>query len=109
MDSISLTDLADELLHSAREGSSGRAARTIHGGHDRVLRETVIAILAEHGLAEHESPGEATLQVLRGRVRLDSEPDSWEGSAGDHTIIPGRRHALTALEGCAVLVTVVKP
>ena len=47
MDGISLTDLADELLDSAREGSSGRAARTIHGGHDRVLRETVIAILAE--------------------------------------------------------------
>jgi quercetin dioxygenase-like cupin family protein len=109
MDSISLTALADELLAAAAEGSSGRAARTIHGGHDRMLRETVIAILAEHGLAEHESPGEATLQVLRGRVRLDSEPDTWEGSAGEHTIIPGRRHALTALEDCAVLLTVVKP
>ena len=109
MDGISLTALADELLDSAREGSNGRAARTIHGGHERVLRETVIAILAEHGLAEHESPGEATLQVLRGRVRLDSEPDTWEGSTGDHAIIPGRRHALTALEDCAVLLTVVKP
>ena len=53
--------------------------------------------------------GEATLQVLRGRVRLDSEPDTWEGSAGDHAIIPGRRHALTALEDCAVFLTVVKP
>ncbi len=74
-----------------------------------MLRETVIAILAEHGLAEHESPGEATLQVLRGRVRLDSEPDSWEGATGDHTIIPGRRHSLTALEDCAVLLTVIKP
>ena len=109
MDSLSLTTLADELLESAREGSSGRAARTIHGGHDRVLRETVIAILAEHGLSEHESPGEATLQVLQGRVRLDAEPDSWEGATGDHTIIPARRHSLTALEDCAVLLTVIKP
>ena len=56
MDGISLTALADELLESAREGSSGRAARTIHGGHERVLRETVIAILEEKTLLLNHAP-----------------------------------------------------
>lgn len=109
MDSISLTELADDLLVAAREAASGRAARTVHGGHDRALRETVIAIADGHGLAAHESPGEATLQVVRGRVRLDADPDSWVGAAGEHVVIPARRHALTALEDCVVLLTVVKP
>ncbi|GAA4414183.1 cupin domain-containing protein [Fodinibacter luteus] len=109
MDGISLTTLADEQLEAARQGQSARAARTIHGGHDRVLRETVIALLAGHELSEHESPGEATLQVLRGRVRLDAEPNTWEGSAGDHVVVPAQRHTVSALEDAVVLLTVVKP
>ena len=74
-----------------------------------VAPETVIALLSGHELAEHESPGEATLQVLHGRVSLSAEPDSWEGSTGDHVVIPRRRHTLTALEDAVVLLTVVKP
>ena len=109
MDGISLSALVDENLEAARSSSSARSSRTIHGGHDRSLRETVIALLAGHELAEHESPGEATLQVLHGRVSLSADPDSWEGSTGDHVVIPPRRHTLTALEDAVVLLTVVKP
>ena len=109
MQSLSLTQIADLQLDEARASSSARAALTIHGGHERSLRETVIAILAGHGLAEHESPGEATLQVLRGRVRLTAGDEAWEGVPGDHLVIPDRRHALDALEDSAVLLTVVKP
>lgn len=108
MESTSLSSLADEELASARGVASGRSARTIHGGHDRSLRETVIALVSGRELAEHESPGEATLQVLRGRVRLTSDDDTWEGEAGGHVIIPGARHALLALEDAVVLLTVVK-
>ena len=90
MDGISLSTLAHEHLEAARSSSSARSARTIHGGHDRSLRETVIALLAGHELAEHESPGEATLQVLEGRVRLSAEDESWEGSTGDHVVTPSR-------------------
>lgn len=108
MQSVSLTAIADEELEFAREAPSGRSARTIHGGHNRVLRETLIALLAGHELAEHESPGEATLQVLRGRVRLVTGVDSWEGATGDHVIIPGTRHSLAALEDSVILLTVVK-
>ena len=77
--------------------------------HDRALRETVIALLAGHELNDHESPGEATLQVLRGRVRVSSDEDSWEGGVGEHVIIPPERHGVAALEDSVVLLTVVKP
>ncbi|WP_030526905.1 cupin domain-containing protein [Phycicoccus jejuensis] len=109
MDSTSLTALGDEVLAVARESVAGRASRTIHGGHDRMLRETVIALVAEHELAEHESPGEATLQVLRGRVRLRTSGGEREAGAADHLVIPPRRHSLFAVEDSVVLLTVVKP
>ena len=70
MDGISLTMLAEEQLEAARSSSAGRAAHTIHGGHDHMLRQTLIALTGGAELAEHNSPGQATLQVLRGRVRV---------------------------------------
>lgn len=106
MEIVSLTDEADRHLGLAREAGSGRAAHTVRGGHDNVLRQTLIALAAGRELAEHESPGEATLQVLRGRVRLVAGDDAVEGAAGDLLTIPPRRHALHALEDAAVLLTV---
>jgi quercetin dioxygenase-like cupin family protein len=53
-------------LAEARQAHSGRAAYTLHGGHAHELRQTMMALLAGRQLAEHESPGESTLQVLQG-------------------------------------------
>ena len=106
MKASSLTEVAEQLLTQAENTHSGRAAQTVYGGHDRVLRQTVIALAAGHELAEHESPGEATLQVLTGRVRLTAGDDAWEGTAGDLVVIPPARHALTAVERSAILLTV---
>ncbi|CAI7975774.1 MULTISPECIES: cupin domain-containing protein [unclassified Parafrankia] len=105
MEKTSLTALADEQLAVARQAPAGRAAHTIHGGHDHMLRQTVIALLAGRELAEHESPGEATLQVLRGHVRLTAGEETWDGGAGDHVTIPPVRHALAAVDDSAVLLT----
>lgn len=66
MRSESLTDLVHEHLELARSASSGRSAHTVYGGHDHHLRQTLIALAADHRLDEHESPGEATLQVQDG-------------------------------------------
>lgn len=104
----SLVNLANELLDQARSASAGRAAKTVHGGAEHSLRQTVIAITNGHGLAAHDSPGEATLQVLQGSVILsttDDQPD-WTGAAGDFTIIPDARHALDVTEDSVVLLTV---
>jgi quercetin dioxygenase-like cupin family protein len=106
MDAISLTALADEHLAVAHAAGSGRSAHTVHGGHEHALRQTLIALTAGSGLAEHNSPGEATLQVLRGRVRLTTAEQTAEGAAGDLLLIPPQRHALTALDDSAVLLTV---
>jgi quercetin dioxygenase-like cupin family protein len=106
MNAISLSQLATEQLGNARAASSGRASVTVHGGQEHDLRQTVIALAEGRSLGEHESPGEATLQVLSGRVRLLAGEESWEGVEGDHLVIPPARHDLTALTDAAVLLTV---
>ncbi len=108
MEKISLTGMAAEKLVEAQQSHSGRAAHTIHGGHTHELRQTVVALLAGHELAEHESPGEATLQVLRGHVRLNAGDQFWDGETGDYVAIPAQRHALQAVEDSVVLLTVLK-
>ncbi len=106
MEGLSLERLIDEQLTAARSASAGRSARTIHGGQEHALRQTVIALAAGHSLGEHESPGEATLQVLRGSVRLQADAETWSGTAGDFLRIPDARHDLEAVDDSAVLLTV---
>lgn len=108
MESVSLTDLATQKLAEAKQSHSGRAAHTVHGGHTHELRQTVVALLGGHDLSEHESPGEATLQVLSGHVRLTVGADAWVGKTGDYVAIPAERHALHAVEGSVILLTVLK-
>lgn len=108
MRTFSLTALAREHLERAASASSGRSSSTVYGGHDHVLRQTLIALAAGQRLDEHENPGEATVQVLQGRVVLASADASWEGSPGDLLIVPDARHSLEALEPSAVLLTVAK-
>jgi quercetin dioxygenase-like cupin family protein len=108
MDMSSLTDLAREHLTIARTASSGRSAHTVYGGHERTLRQTVIAMASGRRLDEHENPGEATVHVLVGRVRLSAGEHVREGVAGDLLTVPDARHALEALEDSVVLLTVAK-
>jgi quercetin dioxygenase-like cupin family protein len=108
METISLTSLASDKLAEAGRSHSGRAAHTIHGGHNHELRQTVVALLAGRDLAEHDSPGEVTLQVLQGHVRLTAGDDAWDGKSGDYVAIPPERHALHAVEDSVVMLTVLK-
>lgn len=108
MEKFSLDAIAREQAKRAAVAPSGRSAETVYGGHEHALRQTVIALTAGSSLDEHESPGEATLQVLNGRVRLTAASVTWEGRAGDLLVIPAARHALHALEDAAILLTVSK-
>lgn len=101
-----LITLAEEHLASARATQTGRSALTVHGGPGRRLRQTLMALVAGRSLAEHDSPGDATLQVLRGRVRLVAQDQSWTGAEGDLLVIPDARHSLHADEDAVVLLTV---
>ncbi|GAA4678893.1 cupin domain-containing protein [Pseudonocardia yuanmonensis] len=105
---LSLDAVAREQLQRAGAGPSGRSARTVYGGHEHLLRQTVIALVTGTELAEHENPGEATVHVLHGRVRLRAGDTSWEGRRGDLIVVPDARHTLEALEDSSVLLTVAK-
>jgi quercetin dioxygenase-like cupin family protein len=104
----SLTALVRQQLAVALEASSGRSARSVYGGHEHVLRQTLIALARGRRLDDHENPGEATVHVLHGRVSLRAGDDSWEGSPGDLLVVPDARHSLEALEDSVVLLTVAK-
>jgi quercetin dioxygenase-like cupin family protein len=107
MKAESLTELVHEHLERARNASSGRSAHTVHGGHQNQLRQTLIALAAGHRLDEHESPGEATLQVLAGTVTLVTGDERQDSAVGAIVPIPDSRHSLEAVEDSAVLLTVV--
>lgn len=80
MNKMSLDALAREHLQPARQSTAGRSAETVFGGHEHTLRQTVVALTGGSAISENENPGEATLQVLCGRVRLGAGEDSWEGA-----------------------------
>lgn len=109
MQKTSLTALVRHELDHARTASSGRSSKTVFGGHEKTLRQTVIALRDGSSLEEHASPGEATIHVLQGRVVMNSGDNSWTAWVGDLLIVPAENLTLTALEDSAVLLTVVKP
>ena len=104
----SLIALARHQLEIAQQAPSGRSAHTVFGGHEQVMRQTVIALRAGSALNEHNNPGEATVHVLHGRVRLLSGDLQWSGSPGDLLVVPQARHGLEAVEDSVVLLSVAK-
>ena len=106
-ETIPFFDLADELLAEAKQAHSGRASRTVFGGRDRVMRQTLIALAAEADLAEHEPPTEATLLVIRGAIPVRASGEAWPLQGGEHIEIPRTRHSVHARDDSVFLLTVV--
>jgi len=108
MDKLSLIAQARNEIEAARRAPSGRSAKTVHGGHEKVLRQTVIALCAGRGTDQHENPGEATVQVITGRIRLATDSTSWDGGPGDLIVVPRARSSIHAVEDAVILFTVAK-
>lgn len=106
MSHTNLLDLATEHLAQAKSRGSGRRSETIYGGHERDLRQTIICIAEGHGLNEHDSPGEATVQVLVGTIDFTVGDETTRLSAGDFYAIPPLRHSVTAVTDASFLLTV---
>ncbi|MFV0319729.1 MAG: cupin domain-containing protein [Microbacterium sp.] len=101
-----LHQLQEELLAKAHASGAGRAAATVYGGRDSILRQTALALTGGAELAEHDSPPEATLQVLTGRIVLRGADREWQLAAGELAPIPPERHAVDAVEDSVFLLTV---
>ncbi|TFV91355.1 cupin [Blastococcus sp. CT_GayMR16] len=102
---VDLAALAGELLGTAASAQARRAAHTLAHPVDG-LRQTVIALLAGAELGEHESPGPASLQVLRGRVRLVWTDAAMALGTGEIAPVPMQRHSLHADEDSVLLLSV---
>lgn len=112
MDSLAhdLDRLADHLLEQALASPEKRGTLKLDLGQS-TLRHMAMAFDTGGGLPEHSNPGEATLRVLRGAVRL-----SWASETGEHEIearpgmlvrIPDAKHRVEALEPSVMLLTAV--
>ncbi|WP_298457541.1 cupin [uncultured Cellulomonas sp.] len=101
-----LATLAETHLAAALAAGKGRSAELIV--HDHQLRQTVIALADGQSLSEHNAPPAATLQVLRGSVKVTAH------DGGDVVVREGElvqltheRHGVDALEDAAFLLTTV--
>ena len=108
MEKWSLTALADGLLSYALSASSRRGMRTVDGGRPHLPYQTLIALARGQRVDEHDNPGAATVQVLRGRVRVTVGDDTTDGSPGQLLIMTGDQHMVTALDDAVVLLTAAK-
>jgi quercetin dioxygenase-like cupin family protein len=107
MQKQSLEALGREQMEAAGRSRAARSATTVVGGHEHVMRQTLVALKAGAELSEHENPGEATLLCLRGRVDLTAGADTWQARDGDLVEIPQARHGVKAIEDSIILLTAV--
>lgn len=98
--------VAQTQLRNARTNGSGRSAATVYKS--ARLSHTIVALVAGTELSEHENPGEATVQVLLGRIELVSGDDVWECRSGNLIVVPQKRHSVRALDDSAFLLTTVR-
>lgn len=101
-----LNELAESHLATALAEERGRSAELV--AHDGPLRQTVIALREGTRMAEHNSPPAASLQVLKGRVRVDLDDESQgEFGEGELWILTHERHSVFALADSVFLLTTV--
>lgn len=103
-----LAAISEELLTEARASSSGRAARTLLGERGQALHQTLVALLAGQGMAEHVNPGQASVQVLIGALTLRYGQESLTGGVGTLLRVPAQDHSVLADQDTVMLLTVAK-
>ncbi|HXK34259.1 MAG TPA: cupin [Dehalococcoidia bacterium] len=96
------------LIAKARASSSGRAAKTLVK--QGALRSTISSLRRGTQLSEHAAAGAVSVQVLRGRVRFES--DGTQQVAGPGGVVMFDEdvpHSATALADSSILITTAMP
>lgn len=103
---LELDAAADELLATASEQASGRAARTLTPGAGAALKQTLIAITDGRELDDHVANGPASIQVLRGSLTVSWGDEDRAMQAGQWATLPLELHRVHADSDTVALVTV---
>lgn len=108
MSKMNLQAKARELSQVAQRANSGRAAHTIVGGHERRLRQTVVALRAgsTFGGRSPSEFGESTLLVISGQLWLSGSGTKWYGREWSHLVIPDTPYEVTAKTDTTFILTV---
>ena len=106
MDVVSINSLSESQLAVAASADSGRGSVTVYGRRGARLRQTIVAMSAGRVLAEHKSPGDASLLCLQGRVLLRAGDSHVELTTGELVAVPPQRHEVEAVETSVLLLTV---
>lgn len=99
-----LESIGRDLLEAAKAASNGRASRTLHSG--ARLRQTLTALASGTRLHEHQSPGDATLLCLHGRITLRAAERTVTVPEGALVDVPAQRHDVVADDDSVVILTV---
>ncbi|SJM71699.1 cupin [Gulosibacter sp. 10] len=103
---VDLNELAYSHLQAARESEHGRSAELV--AHDHELRQTILALPEGGRLPEHNSPPAGSIQVLVGRLRVETEDgELQEIGENELRVLTPQRHSVLALEDAAFLLTTV--
>jgi len=106
MTAVNLLEIATTQLAQAQQADSGRHSQTVYGGRENELRQTLICLIEGHELNEHDSPGEATVQVLVGAIDITTNDAVTRLAPGDFYVIAPTRHSVMAASDAAFLLTV---
>jgi quercetin dioxygenase-like cupin family protein len=104
---ISALDEGADLLEKAKSASGGRAAKTLVKNGS--LRVTLIAMRKGAVAKRHHVDGPATIQVLRGKLRIVTPRGPDDLATGTLYALGARtEHSHTAITDCIALLTIVE-
>lgn len=98
----------DDLRERAESARTGRAAKTMVK--EGPLSITIVALKKGASLQSHQVAGPVSIQSLRGCLRLTTDSGDLDLPVGGLVVLDaGVAHAATAIDDCALLITLAIP
>lgn len=104
MEKQALGQVADQQLEAAGSKGGLSTALLVQGENSTVF-QVLLALTRGGVLDDHDNPGDATLQVVRGRMRLSVGDEALDLDEGDYVVIPHVVHRVEGLTDSVGIVT----